>query len=149
MRRTVLFLLIISVCSFVSCTKDEEPADKTNQETPSAAPTPDTKEEVRYYVKYELSAYSAGQGYNYITISYSDVDGPKAIGFDEYGRGRAWEGIYGPFKKNDHVFLSCIVNRAMNLTEKISVSRNDEPFTIKAEYNKESENCKIEYTIDF
>lgn len=149
MRKIISLLLIISVCSLFSCSKDEEPENKTDIEKTYTTTTPNTKEEVRYYVKYELSAYSPGQGNNHITISYSDVNGLKTIGFDEYGRGRSWDGTYGPFKKNDHVFLSCSVNREMDITASISVSRNNEPFAIKAEYKQESNNCKIEYTIDF
>lgn len=142
-------MLIISVCSLFSCSKDEETTDRIEKDTSSSTTTPDTKEEVRYYVKYELSAYSPAQGYNNITISYSDVKGTKSISFDEYGRGKTWNGIYGPFKKNDHILLSCTISRAMDITASVSVSRNNEPFAIKAESKMESQNCKLEYTIDY
>jgi len=149
MKTKLSLLLIIIVFALFSCSKDEEPTDKVNKDTTSSTTTSETKEEVRYYVKYELSAYYPVFVNYHLSISYSDVKGAKAIGFEEGGNGKTWEGTYGPFKKNDHVFLSCIVNKKMDITAKISVSRNDEPFAIKAETKQESENCKIEYTIDY
>ena len=51
--------------------------------------------------------------------------------------------------KSDKIKLSCSASIAMDITASISVSRNQEPFAIKAEFRKSSKECLLEYTIDF
>lgn len=149
MRKLISLMLIISVCSLFSCTKDEEPADINEKDTTSVTPTPDKKEELHYYVKYELSAYYPVSANYYLSILFSDVKRASSVIFEERGKGKEWEGIYGPFKKGDHVILSCSGNLKMDISARISVSRNDEPFTVKVEKRVEAEKCRLEYTIDF
>lgn len=124
--------ILFSLFAFVSCGGDDEDDFANSNDN--------------YYVKYEVTA---GQqvSYAYYTdrsISYSDVD--RIESFDV--RNKEWEGTYGPFKKGQTVQLSVTTSGKTNSNARISVSINKEPFVVKAE-QRESNNIKLSYTIDF
>jgi hypothetical protein len=95
------------------------------------------------------ASYANRVNYSY-DISYTKDNGVGSISQSNvFGSGFSWDGTYGPFKKNDKIKLSCSASIAMDITASISVSRNQEPFAIKAEFRKSSKECLLEYTIDF
>lgn len=155
MKNRIFTLIIATMTAFSfilsSCSKEgnedtispnDQPEQTTAQETPI--------EDVRYYVKYNIeanSAYRVNYSYN---LSYSKDNGSGNITESNvFGGGFSWDGTYGPFKKNDKVQLSLSLSTKMNITAQISVSRNEEPFTTKAEFKQSSDRCSLEYTIDF
>ena len=135
MKQTWNVLLIVAVflLSFVACGDDE-----TKEEIPS--------NNDNYYVKYEVTN---GMQVSYIKTSernlrFKDVDKETSITVDG-----EWDGTYGPFKKGDHVYLYVSSNRAKyNANARLSVSKNKEAFTIKAE-QRESMEMGLVYTIDY
>jgi hypothetical protein len=125
----------VSISFISSCTKEEAQTDKETTEQPQTVDN--------YYVKYEVKTEK--QVYicdKYIT--YKDVDKEKEI-----ITGQEWNGIYGPFKKGDNVYFRVRLNNKLNmLSARISVSKNEESFVIKAETIK-SNSINLEYPIDF
>ncbi len=150
---STLFITIMIVFPFFlsSCTKEEseETTSPKEQSEQSTSQEPSV-EDVRYYVKYDIAAsYANRVNYSY-DISYTKDNGVGSISQSNvFGSGFSWDGTYGPFKKNDKIKLSCSASIAMDITASISVSRNQEPFAIKAEFRKSSKECLLEYTIDF
>ena len=144
--KSIAFLLLafaslLYITFIASCSKDEGNDDVEDDKT-----TEQPQELDNYYVKYEVQT---GKQISYAVyterrISYKDVDNAKSITTRQ-----EWNGIYGPFKKGDQVYLRVISNYPRNNTNaRISVSKNEEPFTIKAE-TIESPSINLEYTIAF
>lgn len=117
-----IFCVLLLICSgcLISCSSDDEHVEEPIQE------------EVRYYVKYEvgISKYRPTG-----TISIQ-CQGDKKV--EEYFiKGSGWEETFGPFKKGQKVFLKASYDSGLSVTGdsyvKISVSRNKEPFVLRAE----------------
>jgi hypothetical protein len=141
-NKSILFLLLafagmLSIMFMSSCSKEEVKDDKEDDKT-----TEQPQKVDNYYVKYEVKTVKQV----YIEdkkITYKDVDEEKKI------TGPDWNGTYGPFKKGDNVYLYVSINNTLNrLSARISVSKNQEPFTIKAE-SMQTGSINLEYTIDF
>ena len=152
--RKIKFLALMLVASlacvcFVACGDNKEDEPKI----PSQTETPTQKEEVeesRYYVKYE--AQMPSKWTNTIkTITYASEKGRQEFNTTE----KSWEGTYGPLKKGDKVYLTIKsqspdeYNYVQSYNKaRIYVSRDKEPFVIKAE-REGREDLTLVYTIDF
>lgn len=105
------------------------------------------EDENNYYVKYEFKV-SYGWNRNYVCeVNYMTDHGEesfKKVGVDNTNSGVSWEATYGPFRKNDKVYLKINTGWNSGLMSRISVSKNNEPFVIKAE-NK----FTLTYIIDY
>lgn len=116
-------LLCCTVLSLInsSCSNDDN--DSTE---------PVVIEEARYYVKYEVEL-SGGRNNHSYTIEFLTQNGIKTISERKYGTSFSWDGTYGPFKKYDKVSLSVKTGGTLYVNARISVSRDKEPFAIRAE----------------
>lgn len=127
-------LLLMLMFTFVTaCSSDDDTY------VPTTEPSGDS-----YYVKYE---YKVVEGYinnaHHSNIVIKDVDGEKKIQAQ-----RNWEGTYGPFKKGEKVYMKGSSNCGYDVSGKISVCKNSEPFSIKAEQTK-LRKIDMSYTIDY
>ena len=143
-----LFTMLMSV-SFAACGGDDDNdiTDKTVQEANDNGNQKETpSDNDNYYVKYEVTN---GKLVSYSKTSerhlrYKDVDKEKTITVTS-----EWEGTYGPFKKGDRVYLYVSSSSARyNANARLSVSKNKEAFTIKAEQT-EVLSAGLVYTIDY
>lgn len=150
MRKIKLLMLMLiaslaCVC-FVACgdSKEDEP------EMPNQTETPTQKEEVRYYVKYETQMPSKWTN-TIKTITFASEKGKQTFNTTE----KSWEATYGPLKKGEKVYLTIKSNSPdeYNYVQsynhaRIYVSRDKEPFVIKAE-DEGRNDLTLVYTIDF
>ncbi len=132
-----LMLLFVWVPIFTSCEKEGDDNDVTNIVTDN------------YYVKYEVVNGKlvdvTGLAYDNTerNIVYRDVDGTKTIKIKG-----VWDGTFGPFKKGDQVFLNVTTTGKFSSLSRISVSKNKEPFAVKADTRVTGKN-DLSYVIDF
>ena len=144
-----MLLVLMSLPMVVACGGDDDNGlpENINQEVNNNG----NQEEIpsnndNYYVKYEVTN---GKQVSYSKTSerhlrYKDVDKEMYITVDG-----EWDGTYGPFKKGDRVYLYVSSNSAKyNANARLSVSKNKEAFTIKAE-QRESMGMGLVYTIDY
>lgn len=134
MKKIVPIICIISCFVLLSCTKDDDNDNTTYQD------------DSRYYIKYEVSSKSVDRrnfDQTYTIKTEKGIETIKKTGSSSY----SWEGTYGPFKKGEEVSL--LVSSAYFNHAKISASRNQEPFVIKAEKDIENKEISLSYTIDF
>ncbi len=139
---SMMMLMVMALPLMVACGGDDD--DVTT--SPSVTPPHVTEPNDSYYVKYEVQS---GDMVSYAdhttrTITFTDVDGNKSVTVKD----KAWDGTYGPFKKQDQVKLFVTTNGRFNSNGRISVSRNKEPFVVKAETMYKM-GIMLEYTIDF
>lgn len=146
---TLMLIASLACVCFVACgdNKEDEP------EIPNQTETPAQKEEVeeaRYYVKYEAQMPSKWTN-TVKTITFASEKGKQIINTTE----KSWEGTYGPLKKGDKVYLTIKSNNPDEYDyvqsynhARIYVSRDKEPFVIKAE-SEGQEDLTLVYTIDF
>lgn len=128
MKRILSLLLVgLMISCIVSCSSDDDDAC--------------------YYVKYEVKS---GQLVSTVRqrciwdITCKDVAKEITI-----SHSNNWEGTYGPFKKGDKVYLKASrVQGTYNTVARISVSKDNAAFTIKAEADKQG-SASLEYVIDF
>ena len=127
--RTTFALMVIM--TLFSCKDDED-----NTQIP---------QNDAYYVKYEASSYFGFQATSTFSVNYTTENGVMKFEEENVGRSHSWDGTYGPFKKGDQIVLSikCSVGE---VTGRLYVSRNKEPFVIKAEGTKENK-IELKYTI--
>lgn len=152
----VLVLMFTVILLASSCSKEEESnnsnlpnkevnngSSTNNKESNNSTPTNNDN----YYVKYEV-LNGTQQTYGTRTertAIFKDVNKEVKV---EITNVLGWEGTYGPFKKGDKVYMRFSSVGKYNATGRLSVSKNKEAFTIKAElWNTES--GRLEYTIDF
>lgn len=127
-----------------SSTNNEESNNNSTNNEGSNNSTPTNND--NYYVKYEVlngSQQSYGTRTDR-TVTFRDVDKEVKLEITYV----PWEGTYGPFKKGDKVYMKFTSFGYYNATGRLSVSKNKEAFTIKAELWN-SEGGLLEYTIDF
>lgn len=84
-----------------------------------------------YFVKYE---YQRSGGRITTQITYKDTDSERSFTMS----GMSWQGTYGPFQRGDTVFMIVRSDAPgyvdwSNFTSNgtISISKNDEPFSVK------------------
>ena len=128
-------ITLFALASFVvlSCSKDDDNSTPANTSYDS------------YYVKYEVTT---GEQVSYAkkttySITFKDLNVEKHVKVES-----KWEGTYGPFKKGDNVYLKVSASGKYNAIARLSVSKNQEPFTIKSE-ERNTQNCNLQYIIDF
>jgi len=131
------YLLVIMALSFLFCACSSDNND-----------APQEKEEVRYYVKYEVTAKT--QHFNPIkTIKFTTEEGSKTIELTGSTTSK-WEATYGPVSKDFIAKLECFVNNynySRTFHARIYMCRDKEPFVVKAE--DEDTTISLEYAIDF
>ncbi len=128
----ILFSILLVTMSVVlnSCGKDDEPSSKD-----------------KYFVKYELKT-SSQYSFSNVLVEVTTENGIQKLDVS-----RNWDGTFGPFeygsplifkvtKENDYYALT-------KFTGRISVSKNNEPFVLKAEKQANGEALSMTYTIDF
>ena len=143
MKKTLLFflmaLIIMGTHMLMSCGDDDK--DIATQE-----------ESARYYVKYEVKIQTQHINADR-TISYTDEKGKHSFTNSEWMKSMEWDGTYGPVDKNFVASLSCQTAYDDNtqIYARIYVSREKEPFVVKAEGNNEKGRCSLSlyYKIDF
>ena len=143
----IMMLIIALFPIMTACGGDDEDVDvntpvnteKGNEEVTS----PESND--NYYVKYEVEEGSQNSyGRAERTVVYKDVKEEKKITVKS-----TWDGTYGPFKKGDKVYLKAKSSSVyFKSNARISVSKNKEAFAIQAE-ERESEDIKLEYVIDY
>lgn len=153
---TILLMLSISL-NLSSCSKEDEnnqPSQQTesnNTDTTSGTNTEEEKEDVRYYVKYELTSTTGHAAVNR-NLKFTTENGTQTLiitpGTTE--KNVTWEGTYGPVKKGFLAFFLCnIVESERSSTHaRIYVCREKEPFVVKADGSGNS-SISLGYTIDF
>ena len=130
---SILMLMLIAMPLLVACSGDDEPEQSRSTSA--------------YYVKYEASYYFGSQIINTFNVNYMTDKGMMKYENEAYGRRQEWEGTYGPFKKGDNVSLT-VKCTAGEVTGRIYVSRDKEPFVIKNEGTSQRK-LTLDYTIDF
>lgn len=132
MKRIMFLLMAVSAtCMLLSCSKDDE-------------------DDARYYVKYEVTFTT--QHINATRNIYVDTDkGPQYISLEGTGKSLTWERVYGPVDKNFLAAMTCALDNypyPSSIHGLIWVSRDKEPFVIKAEDTQEK-SISLKYKIDF
>lgn len=123
-------VLMMSLFIFISCSADDD------------------FENARYYVKYEVNSNSDYGVSTNQSIKYTSENGIEIFSQEgKHVRSLKWEGTYGPFKKGDAISLF-VSNSIMKIHARIYVSRDKEPFVIKAE-DTQNNILSLEYQIDF
>ena len=136
---SMIMLVILSILMMVACGSDDDrEAIKNNPK--------DVGESIdTYYVKYEVKN---GQQVSWAKKTERKLrckDVGKEITNTIY---EEWEGTYGPFKKGDQVYFYVTTNGRYNSNARLSVSKNKEAFTTKAE-QREASNIDLIYTINY
>lgn len=134
--RTSVIMLMVAFMSFASACSGDDNENTTNN----------VVNQDSYYVKYEAQSKIAIKLKYTFSVSYTTELGVKTYEKEGVGYGSSWEGTYGPFKKGNKVILT-IKSSSGTCTGRIYVSRNKEPFVIKAE--GEGGGVDLSYTIDF
>ena len=122
MKKILFICLIVLVGAFVSCTKQRD----------------------SYYVKYEVNAYKAVAGRIYPTTVHIEMLSTDTL-ITKIAEGEFVE-TYGPYKYHDMAYLKINSHNAYILNGKIYISKNEQPFVLKAEIEG---NTEISYIIDF
>ncbi|MCE4122109.1 hypothetical protein NND09_07890 [Prevotella copri] len=133
-------LMLLCTMCLMSCSKDSDGNDIP--EIP--------QEEDRYYVKYEMDIHPWNtQAVWSTTISCQGDKGPVTLKTKD----TKWEATYGPIKKNSRLYLK--INCDLSFSSRsdsyvrIWVSKNKEPFVLKAEDRGDSPSLQAECGIDF
>ena len=152
-------LIILTTIPFIllsGCSKDDELLNNKNstnsntskEEEKNNNTTPENEEGI-YYVKYEVYMRDASSVPVTRDIKFTSEKGEQTI--TTYND--SWTGIYGPFKKGAKLSLTAKGNLVANTAESyiiISVSRNNEPFSVKAEKReKGGDLLSVNYTINY
>ena len=150
MRKLILILLPLLTFMINSCNKDDEKSEPVNTNTSNSSQQGNVQpEEVRYYVKYEMSSTTLHAAVRR-TLTFTTEKGTQTIEIKPSNIEKTvnWEGTYGPFKKEATVTFYCSQNEGGTMHGRIYVSRDKEPFVIKAEQNSTA-SISLGYTIDF
>ncbi|MBR5656068.1 MAG: hypothetical protein IKW98_05215 [Prevotella sp.] len=142
----ILMLIIALFPIMTACGGDDDDVTvkpPVNTNTNEEVTSPESND--NYYVKYEVEEGSQNSyGRAERTVVYKDVKEEKKITVKS-----TWDGTYGPFKKGDKVYLKAKSSSVyFKSNARISVSKNKEAFAIQAE-ERESEDIKLEYVIDY
>ena len=137
---TLCVLMLLCTMCLMSCSKDSD-----GNNTPEIP-----QEEDRYYVKYEMQVNPCtSQAVWSTTVSCLGDKGAINIELKE----RKWEATYGPIRKDSHLYLhvNCSLSPASNVDSyaRIWVSKNKEPFVLKAEDRGQKSSLHAMCDIDF
>ena len=136
MKRSLFFYCFVILFSLmaVSCSTDDDENDSS----------------ARYYVKYEVTFNSQHINSNRV-IKFATENGIQTMSLTQQSSGVSWEGTYGPVSKNFTASIDCTTDDYQyrsNIHARIYVSREKEPFVIKAE-GQDSRTVSLSYKIDF
>lgn len=134
-----LSLLIVSSI-FINCSKSKD--DSIEKDDPV--------EDSRYYVTYKYDIKIANSVNPIIQLKIQTENGETVKQLHT----SKWEATYGPFKKNDHIYINATCYApTSSITDsyvQLYVSKEKEPFVLKGEYRTLSKTTfSAEYTIDF
>lgn len=136
---SLIFISAFTLMTLTSCSKDDGDSNFS-------------VEDVRYYVKYEVSFQTEFRN-TVRHVAYTDEKGRHTLTFSELGKEMEWNGTYGPVDKNFVASLNCSTegNNIDVIHARIYVSREKEPFVIKAEGNNAANHkpLSLSYAIDF
>ena len=137
----IISILGLSLC-FLSCSKETDEASNKSE----AIVTPDNtvdenSENVRYYIKYEVS-WSTDPYVRDKRILYQTDKGIVEENFKE--KVLTWEGTYGPVKNDFTAEINCD-GECKDIHLRIYASRDKEPFVIKADTRTMSASYKIDF----
>lgn len=127
---------------FVSSCTTESELDKEPEVIP--------EESARYYVKYEVTFHTQHTNTTK-NIEFTSDKGKENISFTEWTKSKSWEGTYGPVDKDFIASIKCSVPNYRydcEIHARIYISREKEPFVIKAEGSGEY-SLNLQATIDF
>lgn len=148
---TTFLFILLSGCSKEDDLSNNENSTSSNtskEEEKNNNTTPENEEGI-YYVKYEVYMRDASSVPVTRDIKFTSEKGEQTI--TTYND--SWTGIYGPFKKGAKLSLTAKGNLVANTAESyiiISVSRNNEPFSVKAEKReKGGDLLSVNYTINY
>ena len=132
----ILLSFLICPFFFIACSSNDEDCNVAEPE------------ETRYYVRYELKTKAQYTNQS----STLRIATEKGIEEQRFHGGNSWEATYGPVKKGFKTSISCSMSggdsRWTNIHARIYVSREKEPFVLKAEGN-DGADLSLSYTIDF
>lgn len=144
MKKLILFLmLLVGALATVSCSKDSEPdvPSVPNLNKPSGGNSKDS-----YYVRYEIHVGSGIHADGSVSTEHGSMTFHIA-------RGGVLNETFGPVKYgfNAHIGMRLTHDRAgtTDYTMKIYVSKNQEPFSLKASKTGKSSNDNLSYKINF
>ena len=133
-----LFIVLITLLSLVSCSKDDSnsPVEQGNS----------TQNNNVYYVKYEVHMFVPSRFKQ--VINYTTEKGEKTTSTTS----STWECTYGPFKKGQTVSLTATPTATSSLVStnyvRIYVSCNNSPFGIKSENTSDkNDGLSTKYTL--
>ena len=148
---TTFLFILLSGCSKEDDLSNNENSTSSNtskEEEKNNNTTPENEEGI-YYVKYEVYMRDASSVPVTRDIKFTSEKGEQTI--TTYND--SWTGIYGPFKKGAKLSFTAKGNLVANTAESyiiISVSRNNEPFSVKAEKReKGGDLLSVNYTINY
>lgn len=130
-----IFIGLLLLLAFTSCSKDD---DQTSSKDPYSEQNNSTKEDTRYYVKYEVT-YSTYHVNESRVVKFETEKGMETISLNQQSKTVSWEGTYGPVKKHFVASLDCDTpgyDWDSQIHARIYVCREKEPFVIKAEGEK-------------
>lgn len=102
-----------------------------------------------YFVKYEVQTSSI-YSYSNVTIEITTENGIETKQVK-----RNWDGTFGPISKNTPIILKVThegedyVLEHSKFTGRISISKDNSPFVLKAEETANGEPLNMSYSIDF
>ena len=133
---STILLASIAIVYLESCSKDDDNRTSSNENKRDA-----------YYVRYEAHSNSGYKVNNTFSVTYTSDLGLQMYNRESVGYGNSWEGTYGPFRKGDGISLHIMCSSG-DVNGRIYVSRNEEPFVVKAE-GKNRGSITLEYIIDY
>lgn len=141
----VIALMISPI--FIACGDDEpDTSSKENSENQKENQAGNQVESSNYYVMYEIEKVQTGDNRVIETIiTYVSEKGEQNLTLKNV---RTWTGTYGPLKNGDNVYLLIDGTDPFQRRARIYVSKNKEPFVIKAE-SYFVYDASLLYTIDF
>lgn len=142
MKSKFLFFLMLPLFLLAGCSKeDDNPADDYGDKTVDDA----------YYVRYEVHIEPQSQS----ATRLKEITFMSERGLQSFKTSASdWNAIYGPFAKGDSLCLKVKESKGFPIDgssyARLFVSRNSEPFVVKAEQISTSDAyLSLSYTIDF
>jgi len=140
-----IFIGLLLLLAFTSCSKDD---DQTSSKDPYSEQNNSTKEDTRYYVKYEVT-YSTYHVNESRVVKFETEKGMETISLNQQSKTVSWEGTYGPVKEHFVAYIECDTpDYSSTIHARIYVCREKEPFVIKAE-GENNKSLYLRYEIDF
>lgn len=137
-RLLFFFTLVCTLFIFTSCSDDD-------------SNTIPEQEPVRYYVKYEMTSKTYHDNQPRI-ITVNTEKGIQTITLKDTWKNTSWEETYGPVNKSFIPSLEVNIKKddySSTIQGKIYVSREKEPFVLKAQGSSGTYSLSLTCSIDF